>query len=276
MTKVVQLGRLQTDRSPGQDSDAATALAPEITLIVPVYQEQDNIVPFITEVKERLQLPHQIIVIFDSPTDPTLTKKDEVLALDPDIQFIQNIYGTGIINAFKTGFDSATTKYVVPIMADLSDTPETINAMYQQINEGYDLVVASRYCAGGRKIGGPFLKYVFSMTANKSLHYLTGIPTHDMTNAFIMHKREILERIHLRSTGGFEITMEIIAKSFIMGSKICEVPTTNRDRAAGVSSFKLLRWLSKYLYWYCYILVYSFVNKINAHYVRDSVRSLSV
>ena len=47
------------------------------------------------------------------------------------------------------------TRYVVPIMADLSDTPSTIPEMHRKIREGYDLVVGSRYCDGGKKIGGP-------------------------------------------------------------------------------------------------------------------------
>lgn len=273
MSRVINFEHANSPSSRPEDAaPMSTTEESEITLIVPVFEERDNIVPFIKEVKERLLHPHQILIIYDRPTDSTLTKKGEVLSFDDKIRFVQNVYGPGIINAFRTGFEAAETKYVVPIMADLSDTPDTINAMYQRINEGYDLVVASRYCKGGRKVGGPFIKYLLSMTANKTLHHLTGIPTHDMTNAFIMHKREILDRINLRSSGGFEITMEIIAKSFIMGAKICEVPTVNRDRAAGTSNFKILRWISKYMYWYWYILIYSVINRINAHYVRDSVR----
>ncbi|MGM5033870.1 glycosyltransferase [Tardiphaga sp. 803_E3_N1_3] len=245
----------------------------EITLVVPVFEEQENIVPFITEVKKHVQLPHCICIIFDHSTDGTLLKRDEVHSIDPTVQFIQNAYGKGIINAFKTGFEVSRTRYIVAIMADLSDTPETILRMYNKIEEGYDLVVASRYCQGGRKIGGPRLKYWLSRLANTSLFHLSGIPTHDMTNAFIIHKRDILSQIHLRSTGGFEITMEIIAKSFILGAKIAEVPTVNKDRNAGSSKFRLLSWVGKYFYWYIYILTFSMVNRLNARYVADTRKS---
>jgi glycosyltransferase involved in cell wall biosynthesis len=246
----------------------------EITLVVPVYEEQDNIVPFITEVKKHVQLPHRICIVFDHAADKTLLKRDEVHSIDPTVQFIQNSYGNGIINAFKTGFEVSRTRYIVAIMADLSDTPETIRRMYDKIEEGYDLVVASRYCEGGQKIGGPRLKYWLSRIANVSLFYLSGIPTHDMTNAFIIHKRDIINQIHLRSTGGFEITMEIIAKSFILGAKIAEVPTVNKDRNAGSSKFRLLSWIGKYLYWYVYILVFSVVNRLNARYVADTRKTV--
>jgi glycosyltransferase involved in cell wall biosynthesis len=247
----------------------------EVTLIVPVYEEQDNIVPFVREVKKHVHLAHCICIVYDHPEDSTLLKREEVLAIDPTVKFIKNNLGNGIINAFRTGFEVSHTKYIVAIMADLSDTPETIGAMYDKIQEGYDLVVASRYCKGGRKVGGPWLKYWLSKTANMSLHKLTGIPTHDMTNAFIIHKRDILNQINIRSTGGFEVTMEIIAKSFILGASIAEVPTINQDRAAGSSKFRILKWIGKYLYWYSYIVVFSLVNRINNRYLADTRRGVA-
>lgn len=196
----------------------------EVTLIVPVYEERDSIVPFIKEVVRTVRIPFQVCIIYDHPEDSTLEKMEEVLSIDPTVLFIKNIYGRGIINAFKTGFDISNTHYIVAIMADLSDTPETINDLYSKIEEGFDLVVASRYCKGGAKIGGPRVKYFLSKVANLSLHWLTGIPTHDMTNAYIIHKKHIINSLNLRCTGGFEITMEIIAKSFILGAKIAEIP----------------------------------------------------
>lgn len=247
----------------------------EVTLVVPVYEEEDNIVPFVREVNRHVKLAHRICIIYDHPEDSTLLKREEVLAIDPTVRFIKNDLGAGIINAFRTGFEVSRTKYIVAIMADLSDTPETINALYEKIQQGYDLVVASRYCKGGAKIGGPRLKYWLSRMGNLSLHRLSGIQTHDMTNAFIIHKRDILSRINIRSTGGFEVTMEIIAKSFILGASIAEVPTVNRDRAAGTSKFRIIKWIGKYLYWWTYIVVYSFVNRINARYQADTHRRVA-
>ena len=241
----------------------------EITLLVPVYNEEKNIIPLVQEIKKEIGLPHQIVIIYDRDDDTTLNHREALLAIDPAIAFVRNTSG-GVINAFRTGFDVAKTRYIVPIMADLSDTPATILEMHRKMREGYDLVVGSRYCEGGRKVGGPYIKYLLSITANRTLHRLTGIPTHDMTNAFIMYRKEVLENIHIRSSGGFEVTMELIAKAYILGYKITEVPTVNRDRAAGKSSFQLFKWIRNYLYWYFYILIYSVVSRINAHYVRDT------
>lgn len=270
MNEVVQTG---SKSAPIAASDAIVASGIEITLIVPVYDEDENILPFLSEVKAQITLPHRIIIVFDSDHDSTLTRKHEILQIDPTIIFAKNEHGRGIINAFKTGFATASTRYVVPIMADLSDTPATVVTMYEKMLEGYDLVVASRYCRGGKKVGGPFIKYILSLIGNLTLHKLTQIPIHDMTNAFIMYKRELIEKINIRSTGGFEITMELIARAYILGCKITEVPTINRERAAGKSQFKMVAWILKYLYWYFYILLFSLVNRVNTHFVRDTHRT---
>jgi glycosyltransferase involved in cell wall biosynthesis len=226
-------------------------------MIIPVYEEEHNIVPFVEEVRNNISPSYLALIIYDHDHDSTLNKVTELTHNETNILFVKNMFGTGIINAFKTGFALAETEFIVPIMADLSDMPETVNIMHGKIQEGYDLVIASRYIRDGAKIGGSKVKYVLSFLANKSLHYLTGIPTHDFTNAFIMYRKKVLDNIEITSTGGFEITMEIIAKAYVRGYAITEVPTINRDRNAGKSKFALCKWIFNYLYWYFYILLYS-------------------
>ncbi len=241
----------------------------EITLIIPVYDEEENIVDLFVEIDKKIEHPHKALIIYDRDDDTTLKNKDDLVNKYPNIRFVKNKFGSGVINAFKTGFQMADTEYIVPIMADLSDMPETVNKMYDKIKEGYDLVVASRYVAGGAKIGGPVIKYILSRIANLSLHYLTGIPTHDMTNAFIMYRKHVVDGIEITSTGGFEITMEIMAKSYLQGHNITEVPTINRDRKAGKSRFKLLAWIFKYLYWHFYLLRKTAMKSLMGYYKRN-------
>src|SRR6476619_2520757 len=76
----------------------------EITLVVPVYEEEENIGPFVEEVKATLTIPYQIVVIYDHDTDSTLNKRDTVLAIDPTVIFVRNAGGRGVINAIRTGF----------------------------------------------------------------------------------------------------------------------------------------------------------------------------
>jgi glycosyltransferase involved in cell wall biosynthesis len=245
-----------SERRSKESNDVAPAAA-EVTLVIPVYNEEHTIMPLVQEIKRCVRPGWCALIIYDHEDDSTLKKLDEITAQHDNVRFVWNRVGAGVVNAFRTGFAEADTPYVVPIMADLSDMPETVNAMHERIRDGYDLVVASRYAPGGAKTGGPLLKYALSRIANATLHALTRIPTHDMTNAFVMYRRPVLDSITIESTGGFEITMEIIAKAFVRGYRITEVPTVNRDRAAGKSKFKLMHWILKYLYWFLYILACS-------------------
>jgi putative flippase GtrA len=138
-------------------------------------------------------------------------------------------------------------------MADLSDPPSVSNDMYDAAErENAAIVCASRYMKGGRQIGGPVIKGFMSRVAGLTLHWFAKLPTHDATNSFKLYRVSFLHAQRIESTGGFELGSELVAKAYVSGRKICEVPTTWTDRAEGQSNFKLLKWLSGYLHWYFY------------------------
>ncbi len=227
---------------------------PEVSLIIPVYNEEHNILLLINEIENKVTCNFKAYIIYDNIEDTTLRKATEIQEKFNRYVFIQNKFELNVIGAFKTGFDIAETKYVLPIMADLSDTPETINKLLFKINQGYDLVIASRYMEGGKKIGGSKLKKALSKTMNLTLNKITKLSVHDITNAFIIYRKNALNNISITSTGGFEITMEIIAKAYKNDWLITEIPTINRDRLHGQSNFKIIEWSKNYLYWFCYII----------------------
>lgn len=102
-------------------------------------------------------------------------------------------------------------------------------------------------------MGGPVLKGLLSRLAGVSAYYIFGLPTHDPTNSFKMFKKSVFNAIKIESSGGFEYNLEFVVKAFKKGYKITEVPATWRDRTAGKSRFKLLKWLPKYIRWYLYL-----------------------
>ncbi len=229
-----------------------------ISIIIPVYHEEKNIVEVLTKIKNSVQTPHSILIIYDNTSDPTysVVKKYQKKSKKNNIFLTKNSTGNGkgVMNAIKTGFSLAKSEYIVVLMADLSDDISQIDKMYKLIVSGYDIVCASRYMKGGEKIGGPVLKTILSKIAGLSLYYLFRIPTHDSTNAFKMYRRAIFNNITIQSTGGFEYSLEIIVKSFKKGYKITEIPTKWRDREEGKSNFKLLKWIPEYIKWYVRIL----------------------
>jgi glycosyltransferase involved in cell wall biosynthesis len=229
-------------------------LSKEITLsiVVPVYNEGDNILKTLSEIKDNIKLYNNIYIVYDFNEDTTLKALKRIDLKNYKISLLRNKYGKGALNAIKTGIEESVDDVVLVVMADLSDDLSVVDKMFDLIKNGYDVVCGSRYMKGGAQLGGPKFKGLLSRLAGISLHYLTGIPTHDVTNSFKMYRKSALKNINIQSSGGFEIGMEITVKTFLNGGKITEVPSTWKDRSEGKSNFKLFRWLPKYIKWYVY------------------------
>ncbi len=223
-----------------------------INIVIPVYNEGGNIQALFDEIKAKIKTPAEIIVVYDFEEDNTLPVITAIKDLYPfPVRLEKNLYGRGALNAIKSGMRQATEAAVLVMMADLSDSLEVVDVMYAKIaDEGYDLVCGSRYMKGGKQYGGPFLKGLFARMAGLSLHWLTRIPTHDVSNSFKMYRKIMLDAIPIESNGGFEIGMEIVVKAYTAGYKITEIPSAWYDRTDGQSNFKLWAWLPHYLHWY--------------------------
>lgn len=226
-----------------------------LNILIPVYNEAENVEKLFFEINRKVSTPHKIVIIYDSNEDNTLPVVRNIMREQNNIKLIKNKYGRGVLNAIKTGFETINNGVVLVVMADLSDDLNKIDSMFRKINEGYDIVCGSRYMKGGKQIGGPRIKKFLSKLAGISLHYLSGIPTHDVTNSFKMYSKEVLKDIKIESKGGFELGMEIVVKAFLKGYRITEVPTIWRDREGGESKFKLWKWLPKYIYWYLFAII---------------------
>jgi glycosyltransferase involved in cell wall biosynthesis len=224
-------------------------------IIIPVYNEKDNIEGVYRLIKKHIPTEHRIYVVYDFAEDNTVPVVKALQTLDPDLLLVNNRYGRGVLNAIKTGFDSAPSGPCLVVMGDISDDLSIVPLMLEQYQRGFKVVSASRYMSGGNQIGGPILKRTLSRLAGMSLHYLTGIPTHDVTNNFKLYDKSLLDAVTIQSKGGFEIAMELTVKAFKKGYAICEIPATWRDRTAGASRFKLWRWAPHYLRWYIYALM---------------------
>ena len=226
-----------------------------IGIIIPVYNEGTVIGRTLDEVETKIHTEHKIYIVFDFDEDTTLP----VVRLWSDqhrreVVLVRNYFGGGALNAIRTGFMAATTEFVLVVMADMSDDLACVEAMYQMMLSGYDVVCGSRYMKGGRQIGGPVLKRTMSRFAGLSLHWFIHIPTHDVTNSFKMYRKSLLDEIVIESTGGFELGMEITVKGFVMGRRVGEVPSTWYDRTQGDSRFRLWAWLPSYLKWYVFAI----------------------
>ncbi|MFH1428349.1 MAG: glycosyltransferase [Candidatus Margulisiibacteriota bacterium] len=235
----------------------SSAFKKTLNIIIPVYNEGDNILKTFEEIESKINVEDlKIFVVYDFPEDNTVPVVKKLIAEKglTNVTLLRNKYGRGVLTAIKSGFEEVQQGAALVIMADLSDDLAAVGPMLEKLASGFDLVCGSRYMRGGKQIGGPKLKKLLSRLAGVTLHYLIWIPTHDVTNSFKLYSKKVLDAVTIESTGGFEIGMEIVIKSYINGFKIGEVPSIWRDRTAGESNFKMWKWLPKYIYWYLYAM----------------------
>jgi dolichol-phosphate mannosyltransferase len=221
-----------------------------ISLVVPVFNEADNIQAFLRDVDEKVLESHETLLVYDFPEDTTLPAVAAMQPPSSSVRLVHNTIGRGVLNALKAGLAASKGDVVVVMMADCSDEAGDVAGMAALIRGGADVVAGSRYVQGGKQVGGPWLKRTLSRLAGMSLHYLAGLPIHDATNNFRAYSRRVVEQFTIESGAGFSVAMELTLKAHWNGWRVTEVPTTWRDRTAGASRFRLWAWLPHYLRWY--------------------------
>jgi dolichol-phosphate mannosyltransferase len=220
-----------------------------LSLVIPVYNEADNVVPLLRDIEAKVREPQEVLLVYDFPEDTTLPAVAAMQPPCPAVRLVHNDLGRGVLNAIKAGFRASRGDVIVVMMADRSDEPGDVPAMAKLVRDGADVVAGSRYARGGRQEGGPLVKRTLSRLAGMSLHYFAGLPIRDATNNFRAYSRRAVE-LPIEGQASFAIALELTLKAHWQGWRLAEVPTTWRDRTAGQSRFRLWAWLPHYLRWY--------------------------
>lgn len=223
---------------------------PRVTIVIPAYNEADTITAALGRIADSVTLPHEVLVVVDTPEDSTIPMVEQFAGDRSTIRVVIQTYGRGPANAIRFGFDSAAAPCTVVTMADGSDDARIIDDLVLLVERGCVIAAASRYMPGGAQIGGPRVKKLISQTAGLSLSLMAGVGTRDATNSFKAYSTEFVRRVGIDSRDGFEIGLELVAKARRLRLPIAEIPTIWLDRDAGVSNFQLRQWIPKYLRWY--------------------------
>jgi dolichol-phosphate mannosyltransferase len=238
---------------------------PRVSIVIPAYNEDDAIIPVLDRLFESVRLTCEVLVVVDSEEDTTIAVVDEYAQKEPRLQHLINSYGRGPANAIRFGIDSSAAPVAVVTMADGCDDPRQIDDLARLIERGVAVAAASRYMPGGQQVGGPYLKSKMSQLAGRSLQLLAHTGTRDATNSFKAYSTEFVRAVGIDSRDGFEIGIELTAKAKRMRLPVAEIPTIWLDRQAGLSNFKVARWIPKYLRWYRF----AFGPRLSAAQVRE-------
>ncbi len=211
-------------------------------VIIPTYNEKENIAKIIKAVFE-LEKPFHILIVDDGSPDGTAQiVKDLIAGPYQGKLFIEERtgklgLGTAYIHGFKWGLKNGY-EYICEMDADFSHPPKDLERLHEACTTGgADVAVGSRYTKGGKVVNWPFDRIFLSYGASWYVRLITWMQVKDPTAGFVCYHRRVLETLDLdkiRFVGyAFQIEMKFASRS--LGFKIKEVPITFTDRVEGVS-----------------------------------------
>ena len=237
-------------------------MAPELDIVIPVYNEGRNIVATLGALARAVRTPAKVLICYDHPDDDTLAAiRDHPQAhAGLAIEFVRNT-GRGAHGAVMSGFAASTAPFVLMYPADDDFNAAEVDRMVALARSGCDVVCPSRFIPGGRMVGCPWLKAALVRSANFTLHHVARLPTHDASNGFRMFSRRVIDRIAIESDQGFCYSIELLVKAHRLRWRIGETPVQWFERQHGASRFRVLRWLPAYLRWYTYAFATTFLRR---------------
>ena len=210
-------------------------------VIIPTYNEKENIEAIIKTVFEQDKKFH-ILVVDDNSPDGTAAIVDDLILRYSNCLFIEKREGkNGLGTAYIHGFKWAIEKkydYIIEMDADFSHNPADLVRLYNACeSEGADVSIGSRYSKGVNVVNWPMKRVLLSYFASKYVRFITRIPVHDTTAGFVCYKRRVLETINLNNIRfiGYAFQIEMKFKAWKHNFNIKEVSVIFTDRTEGTS-----------------------------------------
>ncbi|WP_295771025.1 polyprenol monophosphomannose synthase [uncultured Mucilaginibacter sp.] len=213
---------------------------PDSIVIIPTYNEKENIERMIRKV---FSLPHDfhLLIIDDGSPDGTGNIVKSLQAEFSGRLFIEERKGKlGLGTAYIHGFKWCIAHkydYIFEMDADFSHNPNDLLRLREACVEGADMSVGSRYVRGVNVVNWPMSRVLMSYYASMYVRIITGINLHDATAGFVCYKRKVLETIRLDKIKfvGYAFQIEMKYTTIKHGFKVIEIPIIFTDRTEGVS-----------------------------------------
>jgi dolichol-phosphate mannosyltransferase len=209
-----------------------------ILVIIPTYNERENLEPVVERVRRAVPAAH-ILVVDDASPDGTGELADELAGRDEQVHVMHRRGKEGLGAAYIAGFRWAIERgddVVVEMDADGSHQPEQLPELLGALGEA-DLVIGSRWVRGGTVVNWPLPREVLSRGANLFTRVMVGIPVNDSTAGFRAYRTATLEKIGLDDveSQGYCFQIDLTLRTLRHGLRVAEVPITFVERARGQS-----------------------------------------
>jgi len=221
-----------------------------LSVVIPAYNEQENIKQTILEIINTLQgenIPFEIVVVNDNSKDNTPGVVKEIQKDYSSVKLVNRTPPGGFGRAIRTGLQNYIGDVVVIVMADLSDDPNDIIKYYRKIEEGYDCVYGSRFLKESIVKDYPTYKLIVNRIVNKAIQLIFWTEHNDLTNAFKAYKSNVIKSIIPLHACHFNITIELSLSALIRQYKIANIPIHWYGRKWGQSNLRLRAMGRRYL-----------------------------
>ena len=237
----------------------------KLSIVIPAHNEEDSVERTIRVLHGHLnaeRIDHEILIVNDNSSDRT----EEILRLlqkeIPTVSVISNSQPNGFGFAVREGLEHYTGDAVAVYMADGSDRPEDLVQFFEALeNKQVDCVFGSRFIRGAKVVGYPFLKLTLNRLANLFIRMTFGLRYNDVTNAFKLYRRHVIEGLKPFLSHHFNLTVELPLKAIVRGYTYTVVPSDWINRRAGTSKLKIQEMGSRYLFIILYCLIEKWFSK---------------
>ncbi len=218
-------------------------MSARIWLVIPTYNEAENVRLLVRAVAEEMAKlapgEHRILIVDDNSPDGTGALADELAQEFDVVEVLHRTSKDGLGRAYIAGFEHALAggaELVVEMDADFSHDPKHLGALITAADEA-DLVLGSRYVAGGAVRNWGMLRRLISRGGSAYARVVLGIDVRDLTGGFKCIRRVVLETIDLKSlrADGYVFQIEVTYRAIRSGFRVREVPILFVDRTAGAS-----------------------------------------
>lgn len=212
---------------------------PSVSVVIPTCNERDNINPLLRRLRQAMEGCSYEVVFVDDSTDGTDRLIQAVAATDARVRLFHREGERGLATAVVAGFRLARGEQLVVMDADLQHPPELIPVMLEVMTRtGADIVVPSRYVAGGSTSGFAWLRKVMSMVARWLAYWFVPAArmTSDPLSGFFLVRRKVVEGVDLTPVG-WKVLLEVLAKGRYLA--VHDLTYAFRARNAGLSKLTL-------------------------------------
>ncbi len=209
---------------------------PKLSVVVPLFNEEDNIDPLhlsISTVMHRLEESYEIIYVDDGSSDDTVPRLQKVLDREPFCRIVKLRRNFGQTAAMAAGFEAARGQIIVTLDGDLQNDPEDIPMMLEKMKEGYSLVCGWRKNRKDKLVS----RKIPSKIANHLIGAITGVRIHDYGCTLKAMRASVMKGMHLYS----DMHRFLPAISRLSGGRVAEVVVRHHPRRFGVSKYGITR-----------------------------------